>query len=99
MDPELKDAARALTMSALKVLETVMNSTKAPFNARVTAASVILDRGHGKAPQHITTERLDNLTDAELAERIAAASAELRELGYGGVLDAEAGGPPKTRPH
>jgi hypothetical protein len=99
MDPELKEAAKALTMDALKTLETVMKSTKAPFNARVNAASVILDRGHGKAPQHITTERLDSLTDDELAQRIAEASAELRELGWGDVLDAEGGSPSQVRPH
>src|SRR5918993_3158179 len=65
-DAEVAEMARVHTAEALETLAEVMRDAKAPASARVMAANAILDRGHGKAPMHLTTERLDLMTDAEL---------------------------------
>lgn len=85
---DVKALARGYTRAAILTLATVMESDDAPAAARVSAASTILDRAWGKAPQHITTENLGSLTDADLRAELAAAAAELRRLG----LDAESEG-------
>ena len=59
---DVRDAARQYTVAAVKTLATVMNDIKAPQSARVAAANCLLDRGHGKAVQHIEAEI--NLYDA-----------------------------------
>src|SRR5262245_49120404 len=42
--------------AALEVLASIMNNPKASDAARVSAATALLDRGYGKAPQHIDAE-------------------------------------------
>jgi hypothetical protein len=64
-----------------------MHDEKQPASARVSAASIILDRGHGKAPQVIGSENYDIMTDCELDRRLAEAVAKLRALGCGHVFD------------
>ena len=86
---DAKQLARGYTRKAIETLATVMQNDDAPAAARVTAASTLLDRAWGKAPQHITTDNLGGLSDAELRAELAAAAAELRRLG----LDAEGEGP------
>lgn len=49
----VKEAAQVYTDEALKVLATIMKDVKQPAAARVTAASAILDRGHGKPKQSL----------------------------------------------
>ena len=88
-DAEVSELARVHTAEALETLASVMRNTKAPASARVSAASAILDRGHGKAPQHITTERLDIMTDAELDRHIRETAADMRAMGMGHLLDAD----------
>ena len=51
---EIKSLARAHTETAIKVLAGIMRQKKAPHSARVAAANALLDRGYGKAPQHIS---------------------------------------------
>ena len=46
--PEVRDAARAYTADMLGVLVSVAMDEAAPPAARVTAATAVLDRGHGK---------------------------------------------------
>ncbi|RTL21771.1 MAG: hypothetical protein EKK52_07780 [Burkholderiales bacterium] len=46
--PEVRDAARAYTAEMLGVLVNVAMDEGAPAAARVTAATAVLDRGHGK---------------------------------------------------
>jgi hypothetical protein len=75
---DVKELARGLSVDAIKTLAAVMRDTKQSGPARVSAASTILDRGYGKAPQHITTERLDSLSNEQIAHELAEA---LRELG------------------
>ena len=51
-----------------------MTSAKAPMAARVAAAATLLDRGHGKAVQHIEAEIsvYDSLSLAEQQALLAA---------------------------
>lgn len=51
----LQELARQLTPKALAALEAALNEPK----ERVAAASVILDRGYGKAPQRIEATGAD----------------------------------------
>ncbi len=50
---DVRDAARQHTQAAVETLVSVMEDLKAPHSARVAAANGLLDRGHGKATQHI----------------------------------------------
>ncbi len=53
---DVRDLARECTKDAVETLRDVMLDKKAPPSARVAAANVLLDRGHGKAVQHIEAE-------------------------------------------
>ncbi len=53
---DVRDAARQHTLAAVGTLVSVMEDLKAPHSARVAAANSLLDRGHGKATQHIAAE-------------------------------------------
>jgi hypothetical protein len=71
---DVRAAARDLTQEALNTLVTVMKDSKAPAAARVSAATAILDRGHGR-PTHairhsgaIVGYDLTKLTDKQLAD-------------------------------
>jgi hypothetical protein len=81
---EVKELARQLTAPAMKALGDIVKDDDAPPAARVAAAGVILDRGYGKAPQHVTVERspLDDLDPATLAALADALAA--REEGLAG---------------
>ena len=48
---EMVGLARKHTVEAIETLAKIMQDTKAPAAARVSAASTILDRGWGKAMQ------------------------------------------------
>ncbi len=64
---DVRDAARKHTLAAVETLVSVMEDLKAPHSARVAAANGLLDRGHGKATQHIEAEIsvYDSLSFAE----------------------------------
>jgi len=49
----VRDAAQTFTTDALNVLAEIMRSPEHPAAARVSAASAILDRGHGKPTQSV----------------------------------------------
>ena len=53
---EIRSLARSHTAKALNTLVGIMNKTTAPEAARVAAANSVLDRGWGKAVQHIEAE-------------------------------------------
>ncbi len=53
---DVRDAARQHTLAAVETLVSVMEDLEAPHSARVAAANSLLDRGHGKAVQHIEAE-------------------------------------------
>src|SRR5262245_44086824 len=53
---EVKELAREHMPAAIDALVSIMNNTKASDAARVSAATALLDRSYGKAPQHIDAE-------------------------------------------
>src|SRR5215471_3141182 len=53
---EVKQLAREHTAEAIQTLASIMSNPKIAPAARVSAANSLLDRGYGKAPQHITGE-------------------------------------------
>jgi len=53
---DIRSMARAHTETMIKVLTSVAISKGAQAGARVAAATAILDRGWGKAPQQLTGE-------------------------------------------
>ncbi len=71
---DVRDAARQHTLAAVETLVSVMEDLKAPASARVAAANGLLDRGHGKAAQHIeaSVSVYDNLSLAERQALLAA---------------------------
>lgn len=61
---DLREAAQAFTDDALSVLAEIMRDDEQPAASRVSAASAILDRGHGKPTQVMdTTVRLADVSD------------------------------------
>lgn len=50
---DVRQIARKHTAAAIKTLVGIMNQPKTTPAARVSAASLILDRGWGKAPQPV----------------------------------------------
>jgi hypothetical protein len=64
---DVRDAARQHTLAAVETLVSVMENLEAPHSARVAAANGLLDRGHGKATQHIeaNVNVYDSLSFAE----------------------------------
>ena len=53
---EIRDLARQHTEAALKALAEIVANEKCPPAARVAAATAILDRGYGRAPQSLTVQ-------------------------------------------
>jgi len=53
---EIRDLARQHTEAALKALADIVANEKCPPAARVAAATAILDRGYGRAPQSVTVK-------------------------------------------
>ena len=88
VDKSLVALAREKTPDAIKTLAEIMLDKDASPSARVSAASELLDRGHGKAPAFITGDdaafrRAVELTDDELAADIATARALIGGSGAG----------------
>jgi hypothetical protein len=83
---DAKTAARELTQEAIDTLAAVMNDPKAPPAARVSAATAILDRGHGKPTQAVEMsgpnggpiESADVSAREMIMERLAAIASRLR---------------------
>ena len=77
----VRELARQRTEKAVETLATIMEDTKAPASARVTAAQALLDRGWGRAPQTLNvgspSEDIKDLTDEELEARLAEVTAKL----------------------
>lgn len=78
VDVGLKEAAKSHTMRALETLVDIMENGKRDSD-RLAAASIILDRGHGKATQHVDVSG-DNSSLVDL----------LIAIGQGKVIDGEA---------
>jgi hypothetical protein len=63
-DYDLAQKAQAHAQECIDTLVEVMKDTSATPSARVSAASEILDRGFGKAPQSLDVEHKVTLSDA-----------------------------------
>jgi hypothetical protein len=84
---EIQQLARKHTGEAIDTLTAIMKDTSASPAARVSAASVLLDRAGGKAPQFIDTnfgKPLNDYSDAELTA-IIASEQERRQVEEEGV--------------
>jgi Family of unknown function (DUF5681) len=87
---EVAAAAREHTVEAIATLARIMRDTKTTAAARVNAATVLLDRGWGKAPQTVDLRRsteLGDMSDAELIAIIAAGGADGTEPKSNGGTD------------
>jgi hypothetical protein len=78
---EVKALAQEHTEAAVRVLAEIMASTDASPAARVSAASALLDRGHGRPSQAITGPGDKDLIPANTAtpDRVAAVFLALTE--------------------
>jgi hypothetical protein len=67
---DAKTLAQQSAPEAISTLRTIMLNEKAPQAARISAASILLDRGFGKARQEVEIRKpnLARLTDEELDE-------------------------------
>jgi hypothetical protein len=72
---DIKALAREYARDAIDTLNSVMKDPKAPPAARVSAASIILDRGYGKAPQSVDVKGDVTLT----LEQLVLQAREIRE--------------------
>ena len=64
---DVQELARQHTADAIETLATIMRDSESAPAARVAAANAILDRGYGKASQHISGE-ISQCYVAELPE-------------------------------
>ena len=78
---DVKALARSYTREAITTAAEIMRNPAETGTARMSAVNTILDRGWGKAPQHISVDNMEDLSDAELRAELAAAVAELRCAG------------------
>ena len=53
---EVRELARQYTETAMKALADIVGNERCPPAARVAAATAILDRGYGRAPQSLTVK-------------------------------------------
>lgn len=67
----IRDLAREHTTMALETLISIAQNSKAPASSRVAAASTLIDRGWGRAPQTVDVNFLSQLSDGDLEQRIA----------------------------
>lgn len=59
---ELREAAREYSQAALATLVEIMNDTDAPHAARISAANILLDRGHGKPTQSFDVDHTGSIS-------------------------------------
>ena len=59
-DEDIAALARAHTEDAIAVLASIAENPKANYNARISAANSLLDRGHGKPPQAVAVKTESN---------------------------------------
>ena len=60
---ELRAAAREHTQAALDTLVEIMSDTMSPHAARISAANILLDRGHGKPTQSVDVDHTANISN------------------------------------
>lgn len=75
---DIRSLARSHTETAIRVLAGIMRQATAPAASRVAAASVLLDRGWGKAVSFTTSDA------AEFKHALAMSDEELVRIANGG---------------
>ncbi len=72
VSPEVREAAKAKTVEAIETLALIMRDDKAPAAARVSAATALLDRGHGRPAQSVQVDdRRRDVSDMSTEELMA----------------------------
>ncbi len=88
MDPikaknALESACRSHTATAISVLHGIMTNTEASHSDRIRAATVILDRGWGKATEHHVLADLEGKRLTKIVHEIVHLDPRPREMiGY-----------------
>ena len=85
---DLREAAQQFTADALQTLVDVMKDEGQPAAARISAATAILDRGHGK-PQMHTETTMSNANAPTQSELVAFESDYLKRLQTSMLSEAE----------
>ena len=85
----LREAAQQFTADALQTLVDVMKDDAQPAAARISAATAILDRGHG--PQMHTETTISNVNAPTQIELVAFESDYLKRLQASILSEAENG--------
>ncbi len=78
--PEVREMARAASPAALNALTDIVGDKDQPAGARVSAATVILDRAWGKAEQTINANITRVVHDVSDDELLAIATGRSRSL-------------------
>lgn len=79
---EVEETAREHTAAAMAALAEIATNGDAPPAARVSASSVLLDRGWGKAKQHVEHSGKVGFEDMPSDARQARIAALMAQLGY-----------------
>ena len=94
----IRDLAREHTDAAINTLLGIMKDKKAADSARVAAATQMLDRGYGRAPQTMEVKGLDgllaglNATQLGLVEQLILAAGRSQDGAFDGSEET-------SRPH
>ncbi len=80
---DIRSLARLHTDKAIATLAGIMNQPKAQASARIAAATVLLDRGWGKAPQPMTGADGEGPITVERIERFIIQADEQLQIGSG----------------
>lgn len=80
MVKEVRELAQAYTEEAINTLADIMQDPSEPAAARVHAADIILNRGHGRAPQLVDNHHFDVMPEAELDKFIRDSLSRLADL-------------------
>jgi hypothetical protein len=85
----LREACKALTDDAIAVLSEIMKDRKASASARISAATAILDRAHGRPKiftEVVAETGVRSLSDKELYGRIISELQTLELINAAGVV-------------
>lgn len=77
---DLREAAQQFTADALQTLVDVMKDDGQPAAARISAATAVLDRGHGRPQIHTETTLSTNANAPTQIELVAFESNYLKRL-------------------
>jgi hypothetical protein len=77
---KVREIAQKYTVEAVEALAAVMRDPKVPPAARVSAATALLDRGHGRPTQPISGDEDMPPIELSLEERQADAQATLEKI-------------------